>query len=215
MIHPNNEINFRGQNYMNTQKQKAKENTEITALVEDISNTTSHGEFHSVLKSYVNSNPSAEKIGANCIKNGEYYIQSGLTDDIEYLYKNLRLFQKEGCTICPNEVIMASNNNGFSVLITRFESAEDENLETYDKKNTSVPSLSKEKAYNDLTKLADMGYVNADLLHNGKELKVVKPTQRIICDDWTDITPINDYLLDYAEDDSRQDVLRNLREIIY
>ena len=215
MIHPNNEINFKGNFYIHSSKNEERKNDEIESLIENVSNTKSHKEFHDVLEDYINSNPSADQIGINFIKNGEYYIQSGLTDDIDYLYKKLRLFQKEGCTICPDEIIKASNDNGFSILITRFNSAEEDNLEDYDKNKSKISALSKEKAYKDLAKIADIGFVNTDLLQNGKKLKVVKPTQRIICDDWSDLTPINEYLFDYDDDSSRPDILKNIKKIIY
>ena len=72
------------------------------------------------------------------------------------------------------------------------------------------------KAYKELAELLKINIVNIDILNNPEVLKVVKGVQpRIVCEDWSHLCTINEYLMNYAPDKDYFYLVQKLHDIIY
>ena len=103
-----------------------------------------------------------------------------------------------------------------SVTMTKIPGAVKGNLVPYFESRRAVPLSAKHDAYKELLELLKLDIVNIDILNNPEVLKVVNGAQpRIVCEDWSNLCSVNEYLMNFAPDKDYFYLVNKLRDIIY
>ena len=166
-----------------------------------LSETMSLSQYHDTFNQYMALNPSAVRVHENLIKDNDLYYKAEFLLDSKLSEQILTFLNRRGFKIVPQFVKSSTNNIGYSVTMTKIPGAVKGNLVPYFESRRAVPLSAKHDAYKELLDLLKLDIVNIDILNNPEVLKVVKGAQpRIVCEDWSNLCSVNEYLMNFAPD---------------
>lgn len=181
-----------------------------------LSETMSLSQYHDTFNQYMALNPSAVRVHENLIKDNDLYYKAEFLLDSKLSEQILTFLNRRGFKIVPQFVKSSTNNIGYSVTMTKIPGAVKGNLVPYFESRRAVPLSAKHDAYKELLDLLKLDIVNIDILNNPEVLKVVKGAQpRIVCEDWSNLCSVNEYLMNFAPDKDYFYLVNKLRDIIY
>ena len=181
-----------------------------------LSETMSLSQYHDTFNQYMALNPSAVRVHENLIKDNDLYYKAEFLLDSKLSEQILTFLNRRGFKIVPQFVKSSTNNIGYSVTMTKIPGAVKGNLVPYFESRRAVPLSAKHDAYKELLELLKLDIVNIDILNNPEVLKVVKGAQpRIVCEDWSNLCSVNEYLMNFAPDKDYFYLVNKLRDIIY
>ena len=164
----------------------------LTKFLSDVEKTTDYNSYWETINRFLEENPNA-KINENKeIKFGEYIIKPSMDIDAEYDKSVLSGLKKKGISMAPEFLTCANNKEGFAVSVLKIDGTKNCNLIDYHKGYSLLTDESKQEAYKDLKKLLKLGIVNKAIF-NGNALKINPDTKKIICTNWQDLCPIEEY----------------------
>lgn len=188
----------------------------IQKLLKKISNSVSYDQYQECLDNYVKSNNSAIYLNDNLIKDKEYYLKSEFLSDSLNTGYILKKIQNKGLTVSPEYVDTVSNNIGFAVTLLKIPEASNAPLLKFVENKNLVTKEAKQKCYKDLINLLNMDIVHLDILRHPEVLKIVPNSkERIVCEDWSNLCTRNEYLMNFAPDDTYFDIVKKLHNIIF
>ena len=181
-----------------------------------LSETMSLSQYHDTFNQYMALNPSAVRVHENLIKDNDLYYKAEFLLDSKLSEQILTFLNRRGFKIVPQFVKSSTNNIGYSVTMTKIPGAVKGNLVPYFESRRAVPLSAKHDAYKELLDLLKLDIVNIDILNNPEVLKVVKGAQpRIVCEYWSNLCSVNEYLMNFAPDKDYFYLVNKLRDIIY
>ena len=181
-----------------------------------LSETMSLSQYHDTFNQYMALNPSAVRVHENLIKDNDLYYKAEFLLDSKLSEQILIFLNRRGFKIVPQFVKSSTNNIGYSVTMTKIPGAVKGNLVPYFESRRAVPLSAKHDAYKELLELLKLDIVNIDILNNPEVLKVVNGAQpRIVCEDWSNLCSVNEYLMNFAPDKDYFYLVNKLRDIIY
>ena len=166
---------------------------QLRKLESAIKNTRSYNDYWETLNNFVENNKNAKIQNNNgVIKFKEYIIKPESEIDLEYDKHILKGLKNKGISIAPEFVASATNREGFSIAILKCPGAANSELIDYQKGFHLLTDEAKQQVYNDMKTLLKLGIVNKSIL-NGNALKINPETKKVICTDWQDLCPVDDY----------------------
>ena len=184
-------------------------------LLSNIEKTKNYKEFWTVIEKYQNKRPGVIKVGPNMLKDGEYLIKTGIEADTEYDKTILKALADKGIKMAPQFVKSANTKEGFSVSVLRIDGAKSGELLDYNKSYRLLSDDAKKAAYNELKNLTKLGIVNLDIINkNGLKITPDNPN-RIVCDNWTNLCPVESYYCENSKTGARMNVMNKIYKILF
>jgi hypothetical protein len=188
----------------------------LSKFLDEIMDSDSYEKFQNAIKKLLVTDKNAKYVDVNLIKSGDYFFKIDLARDSKNTGLILKALKEKGISIIPEYIKTVENKDGFGLTVMKIDGAKNGDLLSYDKNHHLLTIEAKDKAYNDIKYLMNIGIINPEIFEKPNQLKIVPGIpHKIVCENWSCLKTLDDYLLEYAPESSKEKLLEEIKRKIY
>ncbi len=185
-------------------------------FLDEVMASDSYEKFQNAIQRFLATNKNATYVDTNLIRSGNYFFKMDLAKNSKNTGLILKALKEKGISIIPEYIKTVANKDGFCLTITKIDGLNGGNLLDYGKNHHLLTIEAKDRAYNDIKCLMNMGIVNPEIFRKPDGLKIVSEAPyRIVCENWSGLKTLDDYLVEYAPESSKEKLLEEIKRKIY